>query len=348
MLLVMGNTRNLSNALKAQLALILPKDWSATFSPDSRREVDSWLDIVPPRGPGSRFAIELKARFEPRDIDNVIRSSERLPKSERTLLMASRLSSRSRQMLRERGISHADLAGNIWLSTDSLLIDKTSVDKLPTAPSEQRPRTSLRGPITGRVVRFLCDVRPPYKVREIAAQTSVNPGNVSRIVAFLEQERLVGRGGSGAVTEVDWEALIQRWSEDLKKERHAETLLEPRGVDVVTGHLSNCTMAYAITGSFASARLAPTIVPIAIDLYVENIDEAREVLSLRASERIGNVRLIEAFDRVAFERTIGRNELVLACPSQIAADLLSLPKRSQDEYSALLDWMKRHESDWRR
>jgi len=112
--------------------------------------------------------------------------------------------------------------------------------------------------------------------------------------------------------------------------------------------LSKCRMQYAITGSFASARLAPTIVPVAIDVYVERIDEAPDLLSLRASERIGNVRIIEAFDPVAFERTMSRDELVLASPSQIAADLLSLPKRSQHEYSALLDWMKRHESDWRR
>jgi DNA polymerase III gamma/tau subunit len=178
--------------------------------------------------------------------------------------------------------------------------------------------------------------------------TNVHPGNVSRILELLDRERLLERSDSGSVISVDWESLIQRWSQDLQKDRHPQTFLEPRGINVVTALLSEWTLPYAITGSYASAQLAPVVAPIVIDVYVREIEEAQKSLSLRASDRIGNVRLIRAFDRVAFERTITRGNVVLACPSQIAADLLTLPKRSLDEFNELMSWMKRHEPDWRR
>jgi hypothetical protein len=69
---------------------------------------------------------------------------------------------------------------------------------------------------------------------------------------------------------------------------------------------------------------------------------------LRRSERVGNVRLIEAPDRVVFERLMHVNGFSIAAPSQVAADLLTLPKRSNDEYDSLLVWMRENELSWRR
>jgi hypothetical protein len=241
-----------------------------------------------------------------------------------------------------------DPTGNAWLSADSLLIDRTGSEKRPKDDVLQRSRMSLRGPVTGRVIRFLCDTRPPLKVRQIAMETNVNPGNVSRILGLLERERLLERSG-GSVSSVDWEAVIERWSADLRKDRRAESFLEPRGVSVLADRIADWNQPYAVTGPFASAQLAPVAVPMAIDVYVTDIEAARETLQLRRSDRIGNVRLIEAFDRVVFERTMAtRENMILACPTQIAADLRTLPTRSSDEYAELIEWMKRHESAWRR
>jgi hypothetical protein len=341
-----SNRGDLSNGLRRQLEKVLPKDWTSDFSTGSERQFDGRLEVVPPHGRPNRFDLEFKARFEPRDIDQLVRLSTQIAARHRILVVAPYLSARSRQLLKDRDISYADLTGNLWLSNDSLLIERIGADKAPKSGTDQA-RTSLRGHITGRVVRFLCDIRPPFKVREIAARTDVHPGNVSRILELLDRDRLIVRSAGGSVVDVDWESLIRRWSRDLEKDRRAEAFLEPRGVDVVISSLSKWTAKYAITGAYAGARIAPAAVPVAVDVYVTEIDEARARLSLRESERIGNVRLIRAFDRVAFERTVKRDGIILACPSQIAADLLTLPKRSIDEFSELITWMKRHESDWR-
>ncbi len=88
--------------------------------------------------------------------------------------------------------------------------------------------------------------------------------------------------------------------------------------------------------------------PLSIDVYVKNVDAAISALSLHRSDRIGNIRLIEAFDRVVFEGTVMIEDAILAAPPQIAADILTLPTRSKEEYSALIEWMRQHESVWRK
>jgi hypothetical protein len=348
MLLVVGNTQIRGNDLTVSLQKILPKGWSARFYAEPGHPgFDGRLEVLPPSLHPVCFEVELATRFEPRDIDRMARLCKGLPASRKALLLAPYLSPRSLALLKEHGISHADLTGTLWFSTDSLFIDRIGTEEAPKHRGEGLPRTSLRGPITGRVVRFLCDTRPPLKIRRIAMETNVHAGNVSRIIDFLERERFVERSASGSVMSVDWAALIERWSRDLQVNRRLETFLEPRGIDVVTSHLAGWTLPYAVTGPYASAKIVPVSSPIAIDIYVKDVNEAREALALRSSDRIGNIRLIRAFDRVVFERTLRRESLVLACPSQIAADLPTLPKRSADEYHELLAWMKQHESDWR-
>lgn len=51
---------------------------------------------------------------------------------------------------------------------------------------------------------------------------------------------------------------------------------------------------------------------------------------------------------VAFDRAEMIDEIMLAAPSQTAADLLTGPGRAPAEAMALLDWMEEHEDQWRR
>lgn len=351
MLLAVGNRSFSSNAAIDIVRGSLPSGWDCTFAfEDAAHEPHESIEVRSPSGVVSRFALQTKSRFEPRDLDR-LESTRRSLKPQNVLLLAAPfLSDRSRQVLRDSNISHIDLNGNLWITSDVIFIDKTADGKTRNRSSIERPRTSLRGPITGRLVRFLCDHRPPFKVREIAMATNVHPGNISRLMAFLERDRYIDRDASGAVENVDWEALLERWSKDLQRDRVSEAFLEPRGMQKVIANLRNLAIPYAATGSFASSRLAPLVEPVSIDVYVKSVAEARNLLDLRISERerIGNVRLVEAFDRVVFEDTLERDGIILAAPTQIAADLWTMPNRSSDENAHLLAWMKLHESLWKR
>jgi hypothetical protein len=163
---------------------------------------------------------------------------------------------------------------------------------------------------------------------------------------MLEREALVRRENR-VVVKVDWKALIVRWGDDLAKDRTRESYLAPRGLDDSLTRLRRARFPYALTGSSAAAAIAPAASPSALDVYVEDFDSAARALALRQDSGLGNVRLIEAYDPVVFERTMDREGLVLAAPSQVAADLVTLPHRSADELTALLEWMETNAPGWR-
>ncbi|MBV8582252.1 MAG: hypothetical protein JOZ86_16640 [Candidatus Eremiobacteraeota bacterium] len=342
-----SNSMDSSNGIIDEAFGHLPSGWKVVPAPESAQPpFDGAFDLHSPSGAASRFVFQTKKRFEPRDVDRVVRTFSGLPSGAHPLLLASFLSLRSREVLRGHGVSHADATGTLWISTATIYVERTGETRV-SATKDGPPRRSLRGPITGRVVRYLCDVSAPLKVREIAQGTNVHPGNVSRILDLLERDLLVRRS-RGAVEEVEWKDLIRRWGPDLAKDRKMETCLAPRGVDDELARLRNADLPYALTGSYASASLAPAVIPASLDIYVKSVREARAALALHEAEGVGNVRLIEAFDRVAFERTIVWDDLILASPSQIAADLVTLPRRSADELNELFSWMERNAADWRR
>jgi len=141
---------------------------------------------------------------------------------------------------------------------------------------------------------------------------------------------------------VDRRALIVRWGEDLAKDRVTESYLAPRGIDDVRARLKRVALPYALTGSSGAAAYAPVAFPGTLDIYVADFDFAVQALALRDDAGVGNVRLIEAFDRVVFEGTTSADAVVVAAPVQIAADLVTLPHRSSDELDAMLDWIDRN------
>ena len=345
--MVSRNTRLVQEALG-----YFPSNW--TVGPIERQEpaFDGAFELRAPDGKTLRFVFEIKQTVEPRDVDRVTSQLLAVPAGAHPLLFAPYLSPRSRDLLRDRGISHADGTGNLWIAAGSIYIERfgSARGRLADrdhADVERTPRRSLRGPSTARVVRYLCDAVGPPRVRTIASATGVDPGSVSRILHLLEREAFVRRENR-AVIEVDWKALIVRWGEDLGKDRVSESYLAPRGLDHIRTRLKSASFRYALTGSSAAAVIAPAAVPGALDVYVEDFDTAARALGLHDDAGVGNVRLIEAFDPVAFERTKELEGIVFAAPSQVAADLVTLPRRSPDELTAILDWMEKNGPGWRR
>jgi hypothetical protein len=329
----------LAHALRQSLARALPDGWHYSLLDDAG---GSRLEIQPKRGPAARLSVVYKTRLHPADVHRLDASP--LPQR---LVVSPFLSRQTQAALREHRTSYVDAAGNIWLATDSLLVERSGLAHAPSDKNSSHSRNTLRGSKTARIVRFLCDHRPPFKVRHIALETNLHPGNVSRILQFLDQAHLIERSSSGTVTSVDWEGLIERWALDLKSQRIVESFLDPYGLQNVLHGLTAWTKPYAVTGPYAAYKIAPAEMTVAIDLYVTNIEAAGDDLQLQRTGHIGNVRLIRAYDGVVFEKTKAMDGMNLAAPSQIAADLLTVPIRSRQTYIAMIDWMKEHESDWR-
>jgi hypothetical protein len=172
---------------------------------------------------------------------------------------------------------------------------------------------------------------------------------VSRVLGLLTGEGLVTRAEGAGVLDVEWEALIRRWTQDyaMTTSNTASTWLAVRGLPAAAERLVRYRRPYAVTSSFAAARIAPVTEPRLLVIYVDDVSDAASRLDLRAADAGANVLLMIPYDPVVYERTVKREDLDLVNPSQLAADLLTSPGRGPSEAEALLRWMRENPDAWR-
>jgi hypothetical protein len=337
---------------------------------------DATLTVRAPDGRQATVPVETKQRIEPKDVGRIaaqIKAMMRPGETERPVIVAPYLSPRTQSLLAESGVSYvtsgslfSGLSGgvsgaggpdasatggtiNLRLMNPAAFIDVKGVEKDLWTADRDQPLQTLRGPVAGRVVRALCDFRPPYGVQELAERSNTPIASVSRALTLLDREALVTRTPGGAVTDVQWADLLHRWTQDysLAKANTVATYLEPRGLPALLTKLRQTEQRYAVTGSQAASVLAPVAATRLLTIYVDRLDEAAKTFGLRPAERGANVVLAEPFNPVVFDRTQVRDGITYAAPSQVAADLLTSSGRAPAEAEALLQWMKDNEDVWR-
>ncbi len=255
------------------------------------------------------------------------------------LVVSDFLTTRTREILAERGVGYGDVTGNFRLviSKPALFIETKGADRDPWP--HERPLKSLKGRATGRLVRALCDLEPPFAVRELAARAGASPASASRVLALLDREALVEHDGSDIVTRVKKADLIRRWARDysLLQSNIVGNFLEPRGIAALLTKLKSAKFRYAVTGELAASWVSPSAAPPrVVMMFVENAPKAVEAMDLRRAETGTNVILAEPFDEVVFERTWERDGIRCVALSQLCADLLTGPGRDPAEGEELL------------
>jgi hypothetical protein len=354
----MGNIANIGNSLVragvAQVDARLPPGWKVTASafPRAGRVPPAVDAVVRVRGPGSsagRFLVEAKPRLEPRDVELLANALPRPDPELPILIISPFLSARTQERLKAKGFSYADLTGNIRLvlSSPGLFVETRGADKNPERRA--RERRSLKGAKAGRVIRVLCDFRPPQGLRELARRAGVNPGYASRIVSFLDAEALVTRKKRGAIAAVDWPGLLRRWAQEYSPFQRSRVswFLAVRGLGPVTERLRSVPTTYAVSGSWAASQFAPVAPARILLCYADDVPKLATELELRKADAGSNVALVTPLDPVVYERTLERKGITLAAPSQVVVDLMTSPGRGPNEAEALVEWMGEHEHVWR-
>lgn len=347
--------RQLISATQAALRERLPAAWSVDLEARAPRQgPDAFLRLRAPDRRTTRIVVEAKSILNARDVPVVAGQIDRWARvnaDRRPALVAARyLSPSAREALIEAGLSYVDLTGNVRIDIpDPAVFIETKGETRDPWRSPDRPTNSLRGGPAARVVRALVDRRPPWRIRELAAFADTSLASTSRTVDFLDREALVSRSDSGAIVEVTWRALIERWAADyeLQRKRQVVRALEPRGLDALESKLATSTVDYAVSGSLAARRVAPFAEPRLAVLFVRNSDAALEALGLSESPAASNVIVLVPNDDTPFLRTRIENSVRYAAFSQVAADLLAGPGRNPAEGEELLNWMAANERDWR-
>lgn len=307
------------------------------------------MSLRAPDGTTARLAVLGRRKLEPKDVMALRVASKDALRG--TLVTAPFLSPRTRQLLTEAGANYADASGNVRLAVDrpGIFVEREGAQKDPEPGRGPRPLASLKGPAAARVVRALCDFRPPYGVRRLAEIAETAPASASRVVGLLEREALIERGPQDEIREVDWAGLLQRWIQDYQflSSNNVTTFLDPRGLPSFPTKLRNVKTRAVVTGSLAAVRRAPVASPRLAAVYVDDPEAAAKALALRPAESGGNVALVRPLDPVAFARSWVDEGIRYAALSQVAADLLTSPGRGPSEGEELIAWMKKNTDAWR-
>lgn len=347
--------------MEQRLLSALPPDWRVRKSAEEPIPGDSRpdlvLEVLAPDGRRATLAVEAKSRLQTRDvvrqIDRWSSSAQRTKRKLRRavpVLVAPFITDRSRAALEAAGWSYADLTGNTLLRLDApaLFVRLAGATKDPWPPTDT-PVRSLKGPKTARLVRALCDYRPPLRLRALAERAGVDPGYTSRVLRFLDSEDLIERSRSEGISRVNWRGLIERWTKDYSvlETNFASSYLEPRGLPRFLESLREADLDLAVSGSLAASRLV-SVAPARLALvYVGDAQLTARKANLRPADAGANVVLLEPFDGVVFERARVERGITYVATSQLAADLLTGPGRDPSEGQELLGWMERNEPAWR-
>lgn len=309
---------------------------------------DAIVRIDAPDGASIDLILEIKSRMDPRDVPAVVDQVRRRAPDDTIWIAVPFLSPRTCERLKQERVCYSDSTGNMWIVSErpALYVETTGAEKNPRP--EKRPLASLRGRIAGRVVRALCDFKPPYGIRQLADLSRTSLGSVARVVALLDREAIVSRAPRGGIADVNVAELIRRWTSDYSfpRSNQVEMFLEPRGLESLLEKLKAFRDHYAVTGSLATIGTSSPASPRLAQLYVDEIANASTSLVLRPAEAGANVLLARPFDTVVYERGFRLNGVRYSCLSQVAADLLTSPGRGPAEGEDLLRWMKENPDAW--
>ncbi len=166
-----ASRRRLDDTVERLRALI-PDDWSVTVA---RRQPDlGILSIADDDGTEATVSVVTRHRLQPRDI-------ERLPQPDGpTIVSASWLSPRSRELLRDLQIGFLDQTGNVELRLRKpalyIRAEGSAIDPNPKPSSGP----TLRGPRVWALMRTLIEVTPPYTAGDLSLTLGIDDGYVSR------------------------------------------------------------------------------------------------------------------------------------------------------------------------
>lgn len=327
----------------------LPFGWGVgalTPSP-AGTAIDATAEIRAPDSRTASLGIEARSRITPKIAADVVQRVKTAGVVA-PLVVSNFISAATGALLRQNDVGYVDLTGNIRLvlSNPGLFIETSGATE---NPDKEERAGSLKGTKAGRVVRTLIEQRDPLGVRDLAEKAGVDAGYVSRLFAFFDAEALITRVGRGRLESVAWPKLLERWAADapLSSRGRLTTYIEPRGTAALLEKLRASSRRYAITGSFAAARVAPVAPPRLLTLYTDDLAALVDETGLRPTQSGANVQIVEPIDEEVFRGVSEKDGLRYAGLPQVVVDLLDGPGRAPAEAEELIAWMKKNEEVWR-
>ena len=331
---------------------VLPDGWNVTFSHSGVSgifEPDGFLKIRNSSGEEAEFVAYISSSVSsPALVISRLREM-----ASRIVVPAIYISEyvgpTMRRSLAEEGFGFLDPTGWIRLVGERpmLFILSEGAKKSPR-PVTAKSVTRLNGVAVNRVLRALCEVELPVRVRELATESKASPGSVSKILPTLVQEGALERNEDGAVVSVRARTLLARWTQAYSFQKSNEGIgyfLAPRGIESALSRLESGSFKVTLTGSLAAKRLLPvdtvSVAPSRLLAgYTKDVKAtAKELRLVEVEPHLANVMLAVPQDFKVLEMRQAPIGLLLA-------DLLTLPGRGDAEALQVMDYLAMSDDRW--
>jgi hypothetical protein len=240
------------------------------------------------------------------------------------------------QVCAEHGVGFVDLSGNADISAPGL---RVRVAGQPNRFLQRGRPWSVFAPKSSRVARILLqDPNRAWRQAELARESQLGPGYVSRIRKRLEDEHLVERTREGGVRPRDPNLMLDTWQSEYDVRRHdiQQGHVPVHSGEELTGKLVEACEAlavpYALTGLPAAWLLAPFAGYRLVTVYLGRpaSDELLQRLGWHEEERGANLWLVRPNDDGVFHGCRAFSGAMCVSPVQAYLDLRGLPERAEE------------------
>lgn len=307
---------------------------------------DLVIDLKSPGGEVRHLMVEIKNYVSPSSIREPLRQLKAAvsnKKSTYPVFATTFLSPKTRQICREEGVGYFDLAGNVYLRFEDLLLDR-SVEKNPF-PRMGRP-SSIFTPVSSRILRALLEEpKRKWKLDELAKGTEVSLGQAFKVCRQLIQEGYVSRPSKRGPLILEQPGQLL----DVWRDQYAFTAHQTRSyysferdlgrlMNAITKSGQENKYRYAITSFAAASMIAPFVRGnTRLTCYVEReaLEDWQKTLELRPVEEGATLILVIPNDSGVFYRTQQIKEMTIVGNIQLYLDLYSDPARGQEQADQL-------------
>ena len=306
--------------------------------PSGDRRVDLVVEVK--AGPRTRsLVVEVKRIGEPRFAREAIFQLQTYVKNvpdAYPVFAAPYLTESTRKMCKEAGVGYFDLAGNVYLRFDNVLVDRAT----PLAIRQERKTLrSLSTPKASQVIRaILTQSKRVFQVTELAKASEVSPAQAYKVANLLELKGFARRDPSRKVVLTNPGGLLEAWASslDFKRNRTVPAFSLERTPEAIMKVIAKAAdmgeRRYAFTMFAGASLVAPSTRFYDVTFYIpDGVGWWMDRLDLKGVETGSNLQLVVPRDPGVFTNAQVIRGYSVVSNIQLYADLLTNPARGREQ-----------------
>lgn len=308
---------------------------AARGGPDRGRDA-----IIEFGGAEVAVAVEVKHRVNPATAWQLVRQAGSHPGLP-LLVVADEMTATARDVLVRHGVGIVDSAGNAHIDLPGLLVHvEGKRARRPTATGSS-VRLSGRAGVVAQAI--LLSPSRPWGVTDLASEAGVSAGLTHRVLARLEQERVLTSLEAGPRRVrllTDATALLDLWVEEnvdhpVRTTAYALAQTPRQLVTRLADNLNRVDLEYAVTGAAAGSILAPlvTAVPV-VEVWASSALPTADLCRAAGADAVTtghNLVFLQAKDDLPLRFREAVEGVRIANRFRVYADLRRDPRRGQEQ-----------------